>query len=239
SVMAMTSPEQIPHLTSSFTLCEAMRPMFSSPTLATASMAARTARRASSSWQIVAPKTAITASPMNFSTAPPCATMADFAASKYRSIICRHDSGSSISASAVDPTRSMNKIATFFLASRLPPDALIGEPHMAQNRALSAAAAWQAGHVICCRPAGTLSKPPQLLWPDPVTVGTTHARARGQAIPTLSRYLTIHTMRRRHELPRSGAGLVLPNVANGTVVVKSYPALARRTEGFVGLLAVT
>src|SRR6185437_6192722 len=69
--------------------------------------------------------------------------------------------------------------------------------------------------------------------------GTTHARARGQAIPTLSRYLTIHTMRRRHELPRSGAGLVLPNVANGTVAVKSYPALARGTEGFVGLLAVT
>src|SRR5947207_2856785 len=36
------------------------------------SMAALDARRASSSWRIGSPKTAITASPMNFSTEPPC-----------------------------------------------------------------------------------------------------------------------------------------------------------------------
>jgi len=35
----------------------------------------------------------------------------------------------------------MNKIATLFLASLVLLGALIGEPHMAQNRALSAAAA--------------------------------------------------------------------------------------------------
>jgi len=35
----------------------------------------------------------------------------------------------------------MNKIATFFLASLVVLGALIGEPHMAQKRALSAAGA--------------------------------------------------------------------------------------------------
>src|SRR5260370_38624486 len=75
-------------------------------------------------------------------------------------MICRRDSGSSISASAVDPTRSMNKIATFFLASLVLLGALIREPHIAQNRALSAAGARQAGHVISRRPADASSKPP-------------------------------------------------------------------------------
>ena len=45
------------------------------PSVATASrisIAARTARRASSSWTCGRPKTAIAASPMNFSTEPPC-----------------------------------------------------------------------------------------------------------------------------------------------------------------------
>ena len=40
-------------------------------TASTSSSAARTARSASSSWAIGAPQTAITASPMNFSTVPP------------------------------------------------------------------------------------------------------------------------------------------------------------------------
>ena len=40
-------------------------------TASTSSSAARTARSASSSWAMGAPQTAITASPMNFSTVPP------------------------------------------------------------------------------------------------------------------------------------------------------------------------
>ena len=40
-------------------------------TASTSSSAARTARSASSSWAVGAPHTAITASPMNFSTVPP------------------------------------------------------------------------------------------------------------------------------------------------------------------------
>ena len=40
-------------------------------TASTSSSPARTARSASSSWAVGAPQTAITASPMNFSTVPP------------------------------------------------------------------------------------------------------------------------------------------------------------------------
>ncbi len=40
------------------------------------SAAARTARKASSSWTTGTPKTAITASPMNFSTVPPWRSIA-------------------------------------------------------------------------------------------------------------------------------------------------------------------
>ena len=57
----------------------------SSPRLGTAveiSIAARTARSASSSWAVGAPQTAITASPMNFSTVPPCRSMTSRAMSK-------------------------------------------------------------------------------------------------------------------------------------------------------------
>ena len=44
------------------------------------SAAARTARRASSSWAVGMPNTAMTASPMNFSTVPPwCSTTARMA----------------------------------------------------------------------------------------------------------------------------------------------------------------
>jgi hypothetical protein len=46
------------------------------------SAAARTARRASSSCTVGTPKTAITASPMNFSTVPPCRSTIAFAVSK-------------------------------------------------------------------------------------------------------------------------------------------------------------
>ena len=50
-------------------------------TAAASSSPARTARSASSSWEVGTPQTAITASPMNFSTVPP-----------YRPMTCRHSS---------------------------------------------------------------------------------------------------------------------------------------------------
>ena len=46
------------------------------------SAAARTARIASSSWVVGIPNTAITASPMNFSTVPPCRSIERVIASK-------------------------------------------------------------------------------------------------------------------------------------------------------------
>ena len=51
-------------------------------TTSTSSSAARTLRSASSSWATGAPQTAITASPMNFSTVPPYRLMTSVARSK-------------------------------------------------------------------------------------------------------------------------------------------------------------
>ena len=58
---------------------------FSSESAGPRSTAARIARRASSSWAVGIPKTAIAASPMNFSTVPPWRSSAPRTASKYRS----------------------------------------------------------------------------------------------------------------------------------------------------------
>ena len=52
------------------------------PTASTRSSALRTARSASSSSAVGAPQTAMTASPMNFSTVPPYAPMICVAVSK-------------------------------------------------------------------------------------------------------------------------------------------------------------
>ena len=54
----------------------------SAPTASTSSSAARTARSASSSWAVGVPHTAITASPMNFSTTPPYRLTTSWATSK-------------------------------------------------------------------------------------------------------------------------------------------------------------
>ena len=55
---------------------------FSAASRSRSSSAARTARRASSSCTLGMPKTAMTASPMNFSTAPPCRPSTVLASSK-------------------------------------------------------------------------------------------------------------------------------------------------------------
>jgi hypothetical protein len=67
----MTSPVLTPVCSSSRTRHSRHSPWFSSARAACMSLAALTARRASSSWAAGMPNTAMTASPANFSTAPP------------------------------------------------------------------------------------------------------------------------------------------------------------------------
>ena len=76
------------------------------------SAAARTARNASSSCTRGIPNTAITASPMNFSTVPPWRSIIARISSKYRLITASSASGSSSSPSAVEPVTSQNSTVT-------------------------------------------------------------------------------------------------------------------------------
>lgn len=68
------SPAAIPQWTS--TGAASVAGVRRSRTSARIRVAARSARGASSSWEVSAPKTAMTASPMNFSTTPPCSSTA-------------------------------------------------------------------------------------------------------------------------------------------------------------------
>ena len=81
------------------------------------STAARTALSASSSCASGIPKTAITASPMNFSTVPPCSSSACSASSNHSDWTRRSDSGSSCSPIGVEPTQSQKSTVTVFLTS--------------------------------------------------------------------------------------------------------------------------
>ncbi len=74
-VITTTLPVQIPARASSSTPYLAARSVVSPARAASAPVAARTARSASSSRATVAPKAARIASPMNFSTTPPCSAM--------------------------------------------------------------------------------------------------------------------------------------------------------------------
>ena len=80
----------------------------SSATAATRSSAARTARSASPSAAAGVPHTAITASPMNFSTTPPYRPITVRATAKYCDSSSRTASGSRASDSGVNPTTSQN-----------------------------------------------------------------------------------------------------------------------------------
>ena len=82
------------------------------------SSAARTARSASSSRTIGTPKRAITASPMNFSTVPPCRSTIVFISPKYLASTLRSASGSTDSPSAVEPTTSQNSTVTTLRCTR-------------------------------------------------------------------------------------------------------------------------
>ncbi len=81
-------------------------------TASTSSRAARTARSGSSSRATGAPQTAMTASPMNFSTVPPYRPMTVRASSKYSERSSRTASASRPSAIVVNPTRSANSTVT-------------------------------------------------------------------------------------------------------------------------------
>ncbi len=96
---ATTSPDSIP--------TRAARP--SSLTRSSVASAARTARSASSSCASGTPKAAMTASPANFSTVPPCVTMQCETWSKNRDTRRRTISGSTSATSSVDETRSTNR----------------------------------------------------------------------------------------------------------------------------------
>src|SRR6478672_2174713 len=111
------------------------------------SAVARTARSASSSCATGMPKTAITASPMNFSTVPPCRSIASVIAAKYRDITRRIASGSNRSPSAVDPVTSQKITVTVFLTSpaTAAADSGRGWPQALQNLAPSGLSAPQFG----------------------------------------------------------------------------------------------
>ncbi len=120
------------------------------------SAAARTARSASSSWSCGIPNTAMTASPMNFSTVPPWRSIAARIVSKYLVITLRSGSGSRPSPIAVDPVTSQNTIETVLRTSLAgSAGAVSGVAQFRQNFARSGFCSPQFGHSIY----GTMTGP--------------------------------------------------------------------------------
>ena len=113
---AITSPVFTPVRARSRTPHRASSCSFSSASAVRMSTAARTARSASSSRTVGMPKTAITASPMYFSTVPPWRSITVRISLKYRWMTSRRDSGSSSSPSAVEPVTSQNRTVTVLRA---------------------------------------------------------------------------------------------------------------------------
>src|SRR4029079_2217951 len=106
------------------------------------SPAARTARSGSSSCRTGTPKTAITASPMNFSTLPRWRSTTSRTVSKKRPSTRRALSASNRSPSSVEPTTSQKRTVTVFRSSRGSSPA--GAPQSGQNLNGSAAMCPQA-----------------------------------------------------------------------------------------------
>jgi hypothetical protein len=113
---------------------------FSSSSASRASTAARAARSASSSDATGIPNTAITASPMNFSTVPPCRSSTRDTTSNQRPRIRRRSSASSVSPRCVDPAMSVNRTVTVLRISADGGGAPIRAPQRAQNCAPGSAA---------------------------------------------------------------------------------------------------
>src|SRR2546426_4715944 len=106
---------------------------FRTPSLESISSDAWSARAASSSLTTGAPNTAMTASPMNFSTVPPQDAMAADIAEKYASRTERSRSGSSRSPSSVEPMTSANRIDTSLRSSAARSTGRSDAPHPGQN----------------------------------------------------------------------------------------------------------
>ena len=126
------------------------------------SAAARTARSASSSCSCGMPNTAMTASPMNFSTVPPWRSIEARIVSKYLVMTLRSGSGSSPSPIAVDPVTSQNTIETVLRTSPAgSAGAVSGVAQFRQNFARSGFCSPQFGHSIY----GTMTGPRQQYTP--------------------------------------------------------------------------
>ena len=132
ATIASPSAARAPRLTSASPVLTAIRTCSASCSCAQSRIAsaARTARSGSSSWAVGAPKTAITASPMNFSTVPPWRSSSARTRAWYGESRPRTSSGSSRSACAVKPTRSTKTMVTVLRSS--PPAAR--SPRAARRR---------------------------------------------------------------------------------------------------------
>src|SRR6266540_885695 len=144
---ATTSPVLTPVRTWSITPQLRDRSWLTSTSPARSSAAARTARRASSSWTTGTPKTAITASPMNFWTVPPCRSSTARMASNQRAITRLSDSGSRRSPRLVDPATSLKTTVTVLRVSRPVSRVPSAVPQFRQNRARLGFSTPQLGQV--------------------------------------------------------------------------------------------
>ena len=122
------------------------------------SVAARTARRASSSWTCGTPNTASAASPTNFSMMPPCRSTIVRMAPRWRASRARTDSGSRRSVRAVDPTRSQNRTVTGRRDSPCGGFEESAAPHALQYRARSGFFAPQLEHSCTVTSLGRLPR---------------------------------------------------------------------------------
>ncbi len=113
-----TSPASTPTRISSSGRPSAANERFSSDRTACISSPARTARSGSSSCAEGTPNTASTASPTNFSISPPYRSISAESRSNARPTSPWTTSGSSRSASSVDPTMSANRAVANFRSCR-------------------------------------------------------------------------------------------------------------------------
>ena len=126
-----------------------MSAAFSSSTRDRTARAARTARSGSSSWATGAPKIATTASPMNFSTVPPYRSSSTRRFSNTVPRNARTSSGSSCSASSVEPTTSAKRTLTkrrSSLGPRCSPVSAV--PHVGQKAKRSSTGDPQDSHTV-------------------------------------------------------------------------------------------
>ena len=137
STSTRTSPASTPIRIASWGLPSSANSRFSSERTACISIPAFTARSASSSCARGTPNTARIASPMNFSSRPSCRVTSSARRSNARPTTACTTSGSSCSASAVEPTRSANSAVANLRSWRLGSVASSGSPHRRQNRARS------------------------------------------------------------------------------------------------------